>query len=832
MSQIQHLVTLQSPNGGLSKSKARIIYRNTQVYICNGTRFVYVFSTEKRQMTAVYLFPSNVWHIEFPTSSRQLYVLCAQNGLYLLEWDEQGRLLMEPSSAINKGDVTVYQMGPTFGRVLDPSICSFMVAHEVLVVVLALQDKWKISAFQLESLKHEEPSTAPSREVTFSHKYGLDRCDLQPVLCCVSLWKEEAMSADSPRHSALQAALFTRLFGVDLAILESPMILCGFPDGQVVSFPLESAGVRHSTNQNIAQGSMKLLYHLEQPVVSIATIRMRSCDLNTEQPPAENTACDCLLVVGQKGLIVSVTSGDNPDAVSCAYKDYRLPSSVICTFYSTSGVFCCTSSDLIHVTVSHRGKETASNNTACSTVSSLRHNIPMIVALSQVSSLDATQLVALSKRGRLVLCKLHQNESKDHRHGLSCVIAGQRIKEMLSGIGSVSERFSALKTVVDEKSRSLTRLNQVMSLSRELLSGQGTICPVRCAIRVSWTHILQEACMTVYCNLENQSDYILEHGWTLCLLISTDPITSYSFPVLLLKPGETKEFAFPLPGLGSNSLDFPVKISGSLFYSVNGFSADGGNSSEPSVSSSHNHGVCLPLQEHIIDILQCLRIIPRAAYCSASSRTLPEDAVRAIWKSSPESDQCGKSSATVCNQRLHSTMPFKASVRLSAVLLDCSLQNKKSGRSLCSAVLHWLLSEVLVNKEDVQEVQGLTPDGKELCIRVEEVSVDELSSHGSIPAVEMQILSSHLHVVASLHLAVISRYKILLQQNNPNTDSRSPDLSLGKIQQLFSAHELLLKEVKNLRERLGVDEDLISRAAAQRLLHIYRDLRDPGLLFI
>ncbi|KAG9473507.1 Fanconi anemia core complex-associated protein 100 [Eleutherodactylus coqui] len=827
MSQIEHLVTLQSPNGGLSKSKAQLLYWNTEVFICNGTRFVYVFSIEKKHITAVYQFPSIIWHIELCAGSSQLYVLCAQNGLYLLEWNEQGRLLMEPSSAMNKGDLTVYQIGSHFGLLLDPSLCSFTVANEVLVVVLVQQDKWKITMFQRESLHREDLFTAPSREVKFSHSHGMNSRGLQPVLCCASLWKEKAVRTDAACNVALNAVLFTRLFGVDVAILESPMILCGFPDGQVVSFPLKSAGMHQFANQSLS----KLLYHLEQPVVSIGAIKMEPCNQYAEQPSMENRACNCLLIVGQKGLIVSVTGSDNPDAVSCVYKDYKLPAPVSCTSYSASGVFCCTSSDLIHVTIPHLEKEAAAS-TADFTVSSCFHNIPMLVALSQASTLGDTHLVALSKRGCLMLYKVNPKRSADQQHGLNCVNAGERIKELLSGIGSASERFSALKTVADEKRGSLAKLSQAMSLSQELLSGLWTTCPVRCAIRVSWTHMLHKAYMTVYCNLQNNSDYVLEHGWTLCLLISTDPITSYTFPVLLLKSRETKEFAFPLCGQKSHSVNFPLQITCFLFYSLKGFAEHCGNPSELYMCSSYQHGVCIPVQDHVLDILQCLRLSPSAAYCSGLSHTFPEDAVQAIWKSSSESDQLGASSMTVSNQGSNSTLPLKASVRLSAVLLAHALRNEPSGRSLCCVVLHWLLADVLVKKQDLQEVRGLTPDGKEFCIRVQEVSVSHLSLERSIQAVEVQILSSYLHVVAALHLAVICRFKILLQQDEPNSDGLCQGLNFQKVQHLFTAQELLLKEVKDLRARLGMDEDIICSAAAQRLLHIYRDLRDPGLFFV
>ncbi|XP_075072978.1 Fanconi anemia core complex-associated protein 100 [Mixophyes fleayi] len=838
MTHVEHLAQFQCPSGGLSRCKGQVIYWNKHVYVCNGSRFVYIFSMEKKQITAAYLFPSKVWHIELVTCTQQLYVLCAQNGLYLLEWDEQGRLLMEANTVISKVEMTIYHIGSNFGCLLDSSICSFTVAYDFLVIILVQLDKWKVKLFHRKSLHCEDPNTSPSREVKFSLTFEKETSDMQPVLCCVSLWKEKTVNG-IPCNFALEASLFTRLFGVDFAMLETPMILCGFPDGQVICFPLKITGSSYmhlSETHSSSQSFLKLLYHLDQPLVSIGATRMEPCDLHTEQPirSSENLACDCLMFIGQKGLIVAVTTGDISEGIACAFKDYRLPTPVCCALYSVSGVYCSTFSDIIFVTIPCTEKVASSTTPTCSIVSSFRHNIPMIVAVSQNTSLS-DELLVLSNRGRLMLYKLYQRGSRDLPHGLGCADAGKRIKQLLSGIGSMSERVSQLKSVVYEKNRSLTKLNQVISLSREVLSVQWTECPVHCVIRVSWTQMLQKDCLTAYCNLENKTHCVIERGWTLCILISTDPSTSYSFP-MALKPGEKKELTFPLTIHGCDSLDFPIQISCTLFYSLKGLFAECGIATDSSISYSDKQDVSIHLQEHAIDMLQCLRFSPQAGFPSPSgpSWTFTENAVQAFLKttSGGESnvDQSETVPKAVCNQEVDLTMPLKALVRVSSLLLTQALQNEKSGRPLCSATLHWLLSAEWTKIHNLVEIQGVSPDGRKFCLRVQEVSVSNLSSDGNIPAIEVQILSSHLHVVASLHLAVINRFKILLQQNN---GCHSLALNLGNIQQQFSAYELLLKEVKTLREHLCVAEDTISSAAAQRLLHIYRELREmPSLLFI
>ncbi|XP_073462962.1 Fanconi anemia core complex-associated protein 100 isoform X3 [Aquarana catesbeiana] len=817
---MEQLVQLQCPAGGVPGGKGRIVPWGSDLYVCGGSEFLHVFSLERRAITAVYLFPSKISHMEIDRGNNQLYALCAPCGVFLLEWDETGRLLQEPDCTSQRGGATVHHIGPGFCCLREGSASSFTLAGDALVLAVQLSEEWKVRVFPRKSLGYGEPNPSPTREVTLSGKAVTPNPPPQPVLCCVSLWKEDKVNG-LPSTFLLGARLFTRLFGVDLAMLDSPVILCGFPDGRVAYFPLKSPG---SCDEN--QSLLRLLYHMEQPVVSVGATKTRPRDGGTEQPigGSGNVSCDCLLLIGQKGSLVSVTSGDEGEGEACDYRKYPVHGPVCCAFYSAAAVLYSNPSDLFSITVPKAEDGAPASATRGSVASSVRHNVPRIAAVSEnIHTSKGTGLVLLSSRGRLMLRRFNQKGHGGRRPGLESDNTGLRIKELLSGIGSVSDRVSQLKSAVGEKSRALQKLNQVMSLSRQLLSCDWRSGPFRCDVKTQWTRMLQTDCIAVSCALENGTDCVLEGGWTLCVLISSD--TSYSFPLASLKPGERTERTFPLPAHSYRSLHFPIEITFTLFYNLEGLMRDSGLPADPSPARG---GVCIALWRHGVDLLQCLRFGPQMSHPEALQMT-PEDVARVFIKASSAGIKDTRSAA-VDNQGASNSAPLKTRIHISASLLAQALQNGKSGSPLCLAVLHWLLSMDMVKEQSLAEVQGVTPDGKDFSLQVQEISVLDVAAAGIVPAIEIQILSSHLHVVAALHLAVISHFQNLLQQNQ--NGGHTPDLDLGKIQQQFMAQEPLLKELRALKERLNVDEENISSTAAETLLRIYRELRDPGLLFV
>lgn len=188
-------------------------------------------------------------------------------------------------------------------------------------------------------------------------------------------------------------------------------------------------------------------------------------------------------------------------------------------------------------------------------------------------------------------------------------------------------RVSSLKKAVDQKNQALTCLNQVMNVSAALLSSQNGQKPITCTIASHWSRLLNQDTLTVSCILENSSECILERGWTLCVQLfasscdfeegTSDSATTYTFPIDQLLPGNKTEVTLPLGPTEGSKLKLPFTISCSLYYSLQEILGSISESTEllddllsddsPGLSPDRE-GVCLPLREATVDILQCLRL--------------------------------------------------------------------------------------------------------------------------------------------------------------------------------------------------------------------------------
>uniref|UniRef100_A0A8C5WM90 FA core complex associated protein 100 n=1 Tax=Leptobrachium leishanense TaxID=445787 RepID=A0A8C5WM90_9ANUR len=830
MSVVQYLAGLQRPGMGITTSEARLILRQHTAYVSNGTNTVHSYDTRNRRITASILFPAKVLLMEWVPSMQQLYVLCAKSGIYVLDLDEEGRCLKEPDSTKSIGGVSIISISSESCCVCDPSVCSFTATCEVLVTASKHPNDWGIKLYHRKSMNGQPAATAPFREVQFSMKLRpgaaqeLDESIFHPVLHCVTPWN--GMESSDPCGFQLERALFTSAFGLDCSLLDSPVILGGFPDGQVVCFPLNPAGLPRPTNSGQHLEQVKLLYHLEQPVVYICATRLEVM----AGEGAGGLASDCLMFLGHKGLLVRLMHLGDTQGVTRDFREFHVQAPVSCAVCSGSCIYYSTRSDLLSITVPLTPKEGNSRASQNPILPSASHSITYIAAMA-VTSRSAegdVELLALSSRGKLMLCQLSQGRG-GARAGLSGVKSGKRIKALLSGIGTISERVSKLRSLLAQKTNSLMTLNQVASLSRVVLCAPLSECLVHCQIKVSWTHVLQKSCFVAACTLKNNTDCVLEKGWTLCIYLGTecsDVSASYTFPLPRLLPGHQTELYFPLPTQQSDSLDFPLKISCTLFYSFKEFAVDYGSSINPTDSfSPFRHGICLPLQEHIIDILHCFRLNPRDGHLVTSAAT-HWDVLEACLKISAGGYRCIREIRNLPEdfnrRRLNFTAPLKVTVRISSLLFNKVLQTKKTGVS--RAVIHWLFpGEQAENKE---EVQGLTPHGREICLRVQELSVEDATN---FPTTEIEISSPHLDALAYMHMAVTSRIKTLVQQYKGD-GCNPPMLKLRNVQEQFIARESFLKEIQAQRDKLCVLKGLNSDQVRQRLLSIYRELRQPGLL--
>ncbi|NXJ98337.1 FP100 protein, partial [Corythaixoides concolor] len=346
-----------------------------------------------------------------------------------------------------------------------------------------------------------------------------------------------------------------------------------------------------------------------------------------------------------------------------------------------------------------------------------------------------SELLALSAKGRLMSCGLCSPEDADV--GLTPAEAGRRIKELLSGIGNTSERVSFLKKAVDQKNRALASLNQVMNVSAALLSGQEGQKPIACTVTANWSCLLLQDTVTISCLLENCSEYSLEEGWTLCVQLlaspcaleeeSADSATTFTFPIDQLLPGNKRELTLPLGPAADTKLDLPLTISCALYYSLRDILGSGSDSSEAlddllpddsPILSPDREGICLPLSECTIDMLQCLRFesSPPAPDAPPPAAAPPDPVETFLKVSREQTEPEGVKADELPRAPGEGNLPpSAASIRVSSELLKNALKTSDSDVPLSCATLRWLLAEnagaEALSGGEVASVRGTAPDG-------------------------------------------------------------------------------------------------------------------------
>ncbi|XP_057572460.1 Fanconi anemia core complex-associated protein 100 isoform X2 [Hippopotamus amphibius kiboko] len=797
---VEYLAGFSCPLGGLAAGKPRVLCHGAEIFLSTGSELVYVYDREERLLIAVYKFPGQVWDLELLALRRALYVLCARSGIYCLSLDQDNRSVSRDDK--DDGDDQdseppdpVIPVHPDTCVLPDATLHAFTVLDDMLVTLAQGPTQWKVQLFERPCPGEDCRPGGQIGEVELSTctppagSLGEPAAPrFLPVLCCASPPGSRAPHSH-PWGSGgitLEGALFGLLFGPDASLLESPVILCGLPDGQLCSVVLKTL-----VTSRLAPGDpkalVKILHHLEEPVIFIGALRT--------EPLSEDVGdayCDCVVALGHHGRTLAIkASWDEAGHLVPELREYSLPGPVLCAACDRgSHVYHSTPSDLRVVDLAQEGSPW--DPTQCDGFPGGLPSLlcPASLSICSVTTLSVSprvleggaELLALSAKGRLMICSLDLRSETSHPTRVTSANAGQKIKELLSGIGTVSERVSSLKKAVDQRDKALTCLNEAMNVSCALLSSREGPRPISCTISTAWSRLQLQDVLTATCLLENSSGFSLDRGWALCIQVlrssraleldSAISAVTYTIPVDQLGPGGRREVTLPLGPSEDGVLDLPVTVSCALFYSlrevVGGALAPTDPFKDPSLDECTpdvlpaQEGVCLPLSEHTVDMLQGLRFPGLAApHTQAPGSLSPaRDPIHTFLGTccGPGSQPAGSASL-----RAKYLPPSVATIKVSAELLRAALGDSHAGVSLCCATLQWLLAENaavdIVRAQALSSVQGVAPDGTDVHLIIREVAVTDLCPAGPIQALEIQVESSSLANMCRAHHAIIGRFQ-------------------------------------------------------------------------
>ncbi|XP_070783786.1 Fanconi anemia core complex-associated protein 100 [Enoplosus armatus] len=829
----------------------------TDVFLCTGSDQVCVFSIQERKLTAVLQFPGPVSDLVEDHDKHLLYAACG-SGVYRIGLQFLlSRAHSSPADA--SSSPAELKISSEFLVVPEEGVLSLLLVGSVLLTVSHRDTSWMMTLYnspkQSASSSYEMLRSFSLPLVSGVVHAGMRR---RPVLICVH--SSDTAPPSSSSTSSLEATLthgqvrlepvlFKLLFGIDAALAKSPVILCGLPDGCLCFLPLRPPGSRP-----------RVLHNLEQPVVFVGA------SVVVETGPAH---AQCLVAVGERGRMVLIkTDKGGPDGGGnvAGFIERCVSGPVMCGCMDKSCLYYSTGSDLLGLNLSEgsSGKEnqerdeesSSKTDDALQTPTSL--NVCRVIALAEPTCSTAVQLLGLSVRGQLQRITLPAGR-EDAR--LSTPV-GRSVRDLLSAIGGVCDRASALKTKIKSKNQILRHLNQVLNISFLLLASTNSEehlpiqeKPIRCHAMTKWSRLLQKDSLNLTCVLDNSSPYVLEGGWTLNITVfplSYSPSTggessstNFSFPFHNLYPGETLEVSLPLAAAGDAS--FPMTVSCSLIFSLSSLLGD----EAADLSDSQSSCFSLPLNTLTVDWLHTLQVnSPTATHKKApfQSNSTTADTIQAFvssrWIGCSRRAEGGEGASKPEREQ------YSANVRVSSELLRDTLVSdldpqgpKLAPQNVCLSLLEWLLSEgpggvktgrrgdEIALSSSVVHARG--PNGHTVKLTAKEVDVGEESvgKEESLTTVEVRVESSSIAAVCGLHHAVLRRVQTLLQRAPERAAATKSAQSLG-LRRALQRAEHLLQQIQQSRVSgvfgVGVSTGQMTRS----LLSVYRELRENPLLVI
>ncbi|XP_076154064.1 Fanconi anemia core complex-associated protein 100 isoform X1 [Alosa pseudoharengus] len=849
---------------GLSNSaNVKILLAGTTVLFCSGSDIL-LFSSKDKRLSAVLQFDTPVTHLAF-SARRYIYVLCEKGGIYCTSIPQQSR----PPSPI-----PVVDQDPVLQRVAedsillkDPTIDSFLLAEDLLITVSREEATWTLGLYRvsdgssskpvsLRKLAEHRVSAINTAQPHRKTEVNVDGKDTWTVLSCIYPSGGASLPGDlsgSPGCFLLEPDLFTLLFGVDAALVSSPVVLLGLPDGRLCYLPL-----RIPTSSAPGQrAGPRVLHSLEQPVAFIGTSSVAT--------GTGGCLPRSLVAIGQTGRVLLVTANEGGGEGKVArFSEFSIRGPVVCACHSSSHVYYSTATDLLSLKLNAPSASSSSSDqpglpdppTPTPISLNVCGVIAMTLASSDLTEGGAVELLALSRRGRLQKIRLPQGTTGGSVARLPSSLAGQRVKDLLAGIGNVWERASALKNTVQHRNKNLRLLNQVLNIC-SLMTNQKAekqACdhqqPINCHGVTSWSCVLQNDSLMLTCTLENNSAFALEHGWSLCVHIyhmsgsftaeRENPSRTYTFPVQKLSPGQKLDVTLPLGS--SHSLSLPLTVHCSLMFSMCSL----GSPEDPNLPENtgiqpsslpirQSNCICLHLNTLTVDLLDALHFDASMSLSSVSKQPpAPLDAVHTLLDSrgTVRGDPTGQ------GQR---SSPYSAVVKLSVELLRASLKAPgvdagagEPGPSV--SALRWLLNGCpgargLVEALQMPAVTGRCPAGHTARMTIKEVTLSDVSIEGPLTVLEILIESFSMATVCGLHYAVLRRIRALPRLIQT---CHKPHMQLGEdhMRRAMQRAEALYKALQEalLPTALGVCPSSIR--TSHRLLSIYQQLRENPMLIL
>lgn len=648
-----------------------------------------------------------------------------------------------------------------------------------------------------------------------------------PQLYCVQPSSGMSCSSLCP---VLERPLFKRLFNREASLLDSPVVIFGGGDGQILFWPVNSFALTSKTPETLGgkqSFAPQLLYHLEQRVTAIYAANIQ-CQKDSSGVSSDNRkkksagyCCNALVFVGDcdKIVIACERSPQKGDEVGDIYfRAHTILGPVLCSCLSNKGdtLMHSTGNEIFVTRLSLNNAIDATSATpvlsSCmltlfTTRSMQIPNVCTVCCVDKKKKTTGTmtQAYALNLNGTLlhfVLPDLQDGESHICSN-VSPQMAGEKVKNYLSEIETLSTELTKVNATIDTEDRILRELNMVIhtvchldedaAVSGTETTPQQSMCPISCTFTPSVLSYDSSGNSTVslHCKVVNKGNLTLSSFWSLlvqvqgqepwCRQVTADSHNiGRSMPLKSFNPGSFVEIDMAMSKSFSSSFHIVAEVY--LYCNLNSLLAD--LRTDPNSGSFFKKpvdDVLIPISRRVFDVLHFVRPHQTGSQVSVKIPLLnsKEELLQTLDKLNSEiqltinkkdlfgqgaenaekSLQFGSYSATF--------LVSKDAVSFMKIAVeDSSAQNstQTTVKSLTpqDTVLHFILADSSITHQQIDSkysgIDLLSVNGSQASIRVKPATGFERSADG-VP-LEVALHCSSIPFLCRLHEAVLARFQV------------------------------------------------------------------------
>ena len=383
------------------------------------------------------------------------------------------------------------------GNQLQWRLQSALVCNNKLMIIARKNHCSFLKVYQSSSTSQFREYQLPvfSNCVPFQHKVGScsvpsnqllsTSVEYRPVLSLLSCHSSKTNNTSSfSVASSTTDVFFRQLFGFELSLGQSPVVLVGSQSGAVMFHD-----IRGYSNPTSATGSVSslsnTLCNVNQPIIGIHTLRLPT---RPECQGSCDSSANALLVVGRLGKLVLFTVADKQRHVPFV-SEFSVPGPILSSFLVKNHSFAyCNTRGMYRVCLEPTcllnsvGSDTTSTTSVV--IPRSQFNLPhfvspaimsFITGASSPSINQASSITAVSINGKLFHFQLESCQQAIKATATISLEVGREMKDSMNSIKNTDQQTVEVQSQLKLVDTALTDLNQALTVIHSIQSSNSRV---------------------------------------------------------------------------------------------------------------------------------------------------------------------------------------------------------------------------------------------------------------------------------------------------------------------------------------------------------------------